>query len=212
MKLPVIQVVSTYLLLQAAQTTALPVEDPDPTTVSVIVVETPLPPVIEIQADTPAGKDGEIILELPGNETPSEESAEPSEPEPVPTETPNLSVFGQMYAGKPTWECWYEKRVLMNSYHLHGYNWNATEEAVKKASKKSDALTGWQWEERKNTAGAQTFRAEVRFVLVFVPIIIIIILFLLSIDRLCGKKNLAKFCCENSSTYPSRPPTVSRRT
>jgi hypothetical protein len=72
-----------------------------------------------------------------------------------------IPPFGHMYAGKPSYQCWYDKTPLFNHFHLQATNWNKTEHEVKQACKVR-LITGWHWVEEHNQAGMQLFSVTVR--------------------------------------------------
>ena len=164
MKLSIHQLVSTYLVLQA---TALPTEI-DPIDIDLENMEPVTIDPMNLGATTVSVVDHHApstILVAPVAEATQSATAVET---PAAGETltiPDIDIpLGNPYAGKPAWECWYEKNLARNTYHMTAINWNATESDIHDTCKKSDALTFWNWEEHINSAGAQTILVGVRFV------------------------------------------------
>jgi hypothetical protein len=178
MKLSHHQVISTYLVLQA---TALPKDskgpkglqpsdfehyDLDPTTINpgfaptlaTFVVEESTPATITttVEYEVTTETSSPTLDETAYASSPST----PAESSPPGTNLGALPLYGNMYPGKPIWQCWYEKKFARNYFHLTAVNWNMTESEVKNACKKSDAMTAWEWSE----PNAQMFTAKVRFI------------------------------------------------
>ena len=145
MKLSLYQVISIYFVLQANALLKEPNKDPKdilPSDFEQSDFETVTP--IEIEIETSS-------------------SSSSSHPKETSRSDGLAPVYGQMSPGKPIWQCWYEKKVLWNRFHLTGINWNMSEGDVKSACKKSDAMTFWEWREHRNDANAQSFTVDVRF-------------------------------------------------
>jgi hypothetical protein len=179
MKLSLYLVISTYLVLQA---TALPKDSKDPKDLQPsdfehydldpITINPDFAPTIAtfVEESTPTTLTTTVEVEFTtetSSPTPDETSYSSSPSPPAESSLPetafgDLPFYGHMYPGKPIWQCWYDKKAFRNRFHITAVNWNVTEGDVKHACKRSDALTFWDWEEHRNTAGAQTIMAKVR--------------------------------------------------